>query len=593
MSVAEEYARRLAAREAEVARCARLHERIGGGRVALGVVALVVAWLAFFQRACNPLWLLLPLVGLVALIVRHAAVRRLRSRAERAAAYYRHGIARLEDRWSGLGQTGERFASHSHLYAADLDLFGKGSLFELLSVARTRMGEDTLARWLLAPAASIAEIHARQGSVLDLRERLDLREELAVLGDDPQVGVQPEALLDWAEAPNELTQRWLLPVALVLPLLALAGVVVWSLWSLALPLVLVILAAVLVNRAVQAALAKAIYGSEHAFADLQLLAQMLLRIEQVGFDSVPLQNLVRRLSSHTLPASVTMARLARVVDYAQARSNPILRLLDMPLMYSVQVALAAERWRREHGRVVREWVEALGELEALVSLAGYSHEHPGDPFPEVVAGPAMFAAVELGHPLLPAAQCVRNSIAIEGATRVLIVSGSNMSGKSTLLRTVGVNTVLAMAGAPVRARQLRLSRLQVGASIRINDSLQEGSSRFYSEITRLRALHGLLERELPLLFLIDEMLQGTNSQDRLAGAQGVVRAFLAGGAIGLVSTHDLALTQLSGAAPGTVRNVHFQDELIEGRMRFDFTLREGVVTKSNGIELMRAIGLKV
>jgi DNA mismatch repair ATPase MutS len=175
----------------------------------------------------------------------------------------------------------------------------------------------------------------------------------------------------------------------------------------------------------------------------------------------------------------------------------------------------------------------------------------------------------------------------------LLISGSNMSGKSTLLRTVGINTVLAMAGAPVRARRLQLTPLQIGASIRVNDSLQAGSSRFYAEITRLRAIYSLLGRDLPLLFLLDELLQGTNSKDRLIGAEGIVRAFVARGAIGLISTHDLALTDIGGLAPGTLRNVHFQDEIVNGEMRFDFTLRDGVVTKSNGIELMRAIGLEV
>jgi len=242
---------------------------------------------------------------------------------------------------------------------------------------------------------------------------------------------------------------------------------------------------------------------------------------------------------------------------------------------------------------VRAWLDALGQMEALSSLATYGYEHPEDPFPQLVSGPAVFVAQEMGHPLLPAARCVRNSVALDDATRVLLVSGSNMSGKSTLLRTVGVNTVLAMAGAPVRARNLKLTPVQLGASIRVNDSLHEGSSRFYAEITRLRELHQLLGGATPLLFLLDELLQGTNSHDRLAGAEGILRAFVAGGAIGLVSTHDLALTHLAGVAEGTLRNVHFQDELLAGRMHFDFRLRDGVVSHSNGLELMRAVGLRV
>jgi hypothetical protein len=592
MSVSEEYARRLAVREAEVARLAKVHDRIGNARLALGVVVLLVAWAVLFERAFSPVWLLVPVAAFVALVLYHSFVQRTRVSAERAATYYRHGIARIDDKWLGLGQRGERFGAIDHIYAADLDLFGEGSLFELLSVARTRMGEDTLARWLLSPAAR-AEIRERHASVADLRERLDLREEMAVLGPDSQVGVNPDSLLAWAESPNQLSQSPLLAVALVLPALAIGAALVWHFKGFATPFVLVVLLEAAVAYLVKRALSEAIYGTEAAFQNLKLFAALLIRIERNQFAAPPLQELVRRLSSHSLPASATITRLARVIDFADARNNPLLRLLDVPLLYSLHVALAAERWRGAHGKVIRQWVDALGEFEALSSLAGYSYEHPADPFPDLIDGAAAFTATELGHPLIPASKCVRNSVNIEGATRVLLVSGSNMSGKSTLLRTVGINTVLAMAGAPVRARSLRLTPLQVGASIRVNDSLHEGSSRFYAEITRLRAISSLLDRDIPLLFLLDELLQGTNSKDRLIGAEGIVRAFVAAGAIGLVSTHDLALTDIAGLAPGTLRNVHFQDDLVDGKMRFDFTLRDGVVTKSNGIELMRAIGLKV
>jgi MutS domain V len=597
MSVAGEYAERLRAREAEVARFAKLHDRIGSGRLALGAVVLLVAWGALLQRAFAPAWLLIPVLAFVALVIYHSSVRRAQARAQRAATYYRQGIARIEDRWMGQDQTGERqagerFGGPHHIYAADLDLFGNGSLFELLSVARTRMGEDTLARWLLAPA-NVASIKERHASIDDLRERLDLREEMAVLGEDDRVGVNPESLMAWAQSPNELPATWLLWLALLLPALAIAGAVLWSLAGFMAPFIFIVLVEAGVTYLVGRAMAKAIVGTESAFHDLKLFAGLLIRIERNTFTAPPLLHLVSRLSSHTLSASATITRLARVVDFSDARSNPFLRLIDTPLMYSVHVALAAERWRRDHGKVIGQWIEALGEFEVLSSLAGYSYEHPQDPFPELADGSATFVATELGHPLLAAAKCVRNSVSIEAPTRVLLVSGSNMSGKSTLLRTVGINTVLAMAGAPVRARSLSLTPLQVGASIRVNDSLHEGSSRFYAEITRLREIYGLLERELPVLFLLDELLQGTNSKDRLIGAEGIVRAFVAHGAIGFVSTHDLALTDISGLSAGTLRNVHFQDELAQGQMRFDFTLREGVVTKSNGIELMRAVGLKV
>jgi DNA mismatch repair ATPase MutS len=305
------------------------------------------------------------------------------------------------------------------------------------------------------------------------------------------------------------------------------------------------------------------------------------------------KRLLAQLSSEGIRASQAIARLGTVVQFIESRRNIILAVLDLPLLYSVHAALAGERWRRHHGHAVRAWLQAIGDLEALISLSGYSYEHPDDPFPELVDGAASFEAASIGHPLLAGAVCVRNDVAISGDTRVLLISGSNMSGKSTLLRTVGINTVLAMAGAPVRAQRLRLSPLQVGANIRINDSLHEGSSRFYAEITRLRHLNELATRTPPLLFLLDEVLQGTNSRDRFVGAQGVIRALLGRGSIGLVTTHDLALTQIDVAAGGRLRNLHFQDELRDGRMKFDFKLHEGIVTKSNGLELMRSIGLDV
>jgi DNA mismatch repair ATPase MutS len=235
----------------------------------------------------------------------------------------------------------------------------------------------------------------------------------------------------------------------------------------------------------------------------------------------------------------------------------------------------------------------VGEMEALSSLAGYSYEHPADTFPEFTGESPCFEAEGLGHPLLPENRTVPNDVRIGGELRVLVVSGSNMSGKSTLLRTVGVNAVLAQAGAPVRARRLRISPLAVGASIQVQDSLQEGKSRFYAEITRLRAIMELANGATPVLFLIDELLHGTNSHDRRIGAEAIVRGLVARGAIGLITTHDLALTGIAAALGSQAANVHFADHLENGRMCFDFRMRPGVVEKSNAIELMRSVGLEL
>jgi hypothetical protein len=525
-------------------------------------------------------------------VIYHSRVRRAHARAERAAAHYRAGIARIEDRWSGHGNPGTRFDDPHHVYAADLDLFGPGNLFELLSVARTRMGENALAKWLLAPA-SVPTVVERQQSSAELRERLDLREDLAVLGETAAVGVQPEELVRWAESPNRLTAGWILPVALLMPVLLILAVVLYNSAELIAPIIVVLALEYGIVRSLRNHLAETFRSTEQAFDSLRLLADLTARLEREPVATALAKRLLAQLSSEGLRASDAIGRLGTVVQFVESRRNFIIAILDLPLLYSVHAALATERWRRHHGHAVRVWLQTIGEIEALISLSGYSYEHPDDSLPEIVDGEACFEAVSIGHPLLPQAACVRNDVTIAGETRVLLISGSNMSGKSTLLRTVGINTVLAMAGAPVRAQRLRLSPLQVGANIRINDSLHEGSSRFYAEITRLRQLNELAARTPPLLFLLDEVLQGTNSKDRFVGAQGVIRALLGRGAIGLVSTHDLALTEIEVGGSSRLRNLHFQDELVDGRMKFDFKLQAGIVTKSNGLELMRSIGLDV
>jgi DNA mismatch repair ATPase MutS len=238
----------------------------------------------------------------------------------------------------------------------------------------------------------------------------------------------------------------------------------------------------------------------------------------------------------------------------------------------------------------------VGEMEALLSLATYSFEHPQDSFPEfstVEHSSPIFEGEDLGHPLIPAAECVRNSVRLGQQARLLLISGSNMSGKSTFLRTVGINAVLAHAGAPIRGKSLRLSPLLLGTRIRSTDSLQEGRSNFYTEILRIRQVFELANQEQPLLFLFDELLEGTNSKDRRIGAEGLLRALLARRTLGIVTTHDLALTEVAATLGGAARNAHFQDFVEEGQMRFDYKLREGVVARSNALELMRLIGLNV
>ena len=412
-----------------------------------------------------------------------------------------------------------------------------------LSPARASGWSGTAAgsRWpsvLGPPSASggqskLDEIRKRQAVVSELRPEVDLREDLAgAYGEDARVGVHPEDLVTWAESPNQMTALWL----------------AWAApWSRCSPCRVrsrgrhghsqsvcrrsCSRSDLYLNR-LKASLEALLHGTENAFHDLDLLSGVLARVESHHSEGPELQRFQRELLSGDTSASRAIAKLRSLVDLINSRHNIFVRIIDAPLMYSVQVAFAAERWRRTHGSRCQKWAATVGELEALLSLAGYSFEHPADPFPEFAEGDAGFEAEKLGHPLLSSAACVRSSASMGRESRVLLISGSNMSGKSTLLRAVGINTVMAMAGVPVRARRMRLTPLHVGASIRVNDSLQEGSSRFYAEITRLRQIHDLAGGEPPLLFLLDELLQGTNSKDRRIGGEGIVRALVGRGAIG-------------------------------------------------------------
>ncbi len=592
MLPSEEYVQRRSAREAGAAHFQKVHIRLGNIRLSLAVLATVLAWAWLRAHYLPPWWIAAPVAAFAAIAFWHSRVLRSLELAQRAVAFYERGLARIQDRWAGTGETGDRFNDPHHVYAADLDLFGNGSLFQLLSTARTRMGEGTLAQWLLSPAA-VDQIRLRHAAVDELRDELQLREDLAVLGEDARVGVHPEELVKWAESPNQMKSPWMVWFAPLLALSAVAGAIVWAVWNMATPLVLVVVVEAVLTYRLKTPLEAVLHGSEHAFHDLDLLSGVLERVESQSFHTPQLQGLQRELRSGGVAAFQAIARLRTLVDLINSRHNVFVRIIDAPLMYSVQVAFAAERWRRSHGSTVRGWITVVGEVEALLSLATYRFEHPADPLPEIVEGEAAFDGEGLGHPLLPSTSCVRNSVNACGDTRVLLVSGSNMSGKSTLLRAVGINAVLAMAGAPVRARRLRLTPLRIGASIRINDSLQEGNSRFYAEITRLRQIFDFAGGDPPLLFLLDELLQGTNSNDRRIGGEGIVHALVKRGAIGLLTTHDLALTDIGASLDGHLHNVHFQDELADGKMIFDYKLRDGVVTRSNGLALMRSIGLDV
>jgi hypothetical protein len=596
-----EYTRRLSSIKVLLQGYERRHITIGNLRLAVFVCAAVLAWFTFARHQVNGWWLVLPLIVFVGLLRFHDHVLRRRSVAERRAAFYERGLARIEERWQGAGSTGMRFASADHPYSSDLDLFGPGSLFQLVSTARTGPGERLLADWLLAPAP-VAVIRDRHRAVAELSRALDLREQLAVAGGAAITEKESAPLWVWGgRATMRVNGAMRIAGAILSAGMAIA--LVWFFYADFLYLggaashpplnaIRFLIAMSFFNGGFgllwRRKTAQSIVEFESIRTAVALLADLVRTMEEAHFQSAKLKDLQQKLGTKPRP-SAHLAALNRISDLLDSRDNLFVRVFGPPLLWTTQVVFALEHWRARYGPITRAWVETVAEIEALNSLATYAYEHPSDPFPALAEKGRAFAGRDLGHPLVP--RCIRNTIALHPEQPLFVVSGSNMSGKSTLLRTIGTNAVLAFAGAPVRAAALELSPLAIGASLHVMDSLAEGQSHFSAEIKRIRVIVDLAEKPGPALFLIDEILQGTNSQDRLTGTRAILERLLAHDAVGLITTHDLALTQIEGVAGSATTNVHFQDEIRDGKMAFDYKLKPGVVAGSNAIELMRLYGL--
>ncbi len=562
-------------------------------RLILFVAGLFTLVFSLWRGSIHWVWSLPWLAGFLVLVVIHDRLKRTTRRGGRAVEYYEKGLTHFDDTWPGKGVSGDRLLDPEHPYAADLDLFGVGSLFERLCSARTRAGEDTLGSWLLAPA-EIETIRARQTAVAELSPRIDLREDLELLGAEVREGIAPEDLRDWGREQSVHFTAGPRIAARLLAALGVLGLIAWIVLPAgSVVLIPIIFIEMAFGWSQRAKVRKVLAAIERRTHDLVLLSELLARLEREPYSCPMLVRLHEALTSEGEPASVRVGRLARLVQILEARENQLFAPFAALMLWKTQCAMAIDSWRATTGPAIAGWLAAVGEFEALTSLAAYAFENPSAPFPTIEEGDPLFDGQAVGHPLISERSCIRNDVQLGGELRMLLISGSNMSGKSTLLRTVGINTVLALAGGPVRARRLRVSVIAIGATLRVQDSLQAGKSRFYAELTRIRQLVEISRGARPLLFLMDEIFHGTNSHDRAVGAGAIVLGLVEHGAIGLVTTHDLALAEIAERLAPRAANVHFEDQLIDGTMHFDYTMRPGVVRHSNALALMRAVGLDV
>ncbi len=573
---------------------------IASARLAIAalVIALVVGivWAHFGMSAWGAIGALS--VAFVGLVLFHGRVIDARERAATALRFHLRGLARIAHDWDRLPSTSARFRSTDHPFTGDLGVFGRASLMQLVDATETRFGEDRLARILSleSPGVWPDDVIARQSAVRDLASRLAFREALSMVGGvASDERADPAPLVEWAEGKGAVA-AWLVATAWMLPAIGVGTLLLG-------PAMHLRAGALIAWVAVEIALGVAIGErftpmlssvSARESAVTRWRAMMAV-VEGQSFQAPLLAATAQTLSAGARRASEEIAALERIVGFADARRNEVFRFFIGPfLMWDVHCAVALLRWRARAGVFVRGWLDALGEMEALASLAAFAFEHPDFAWPEIVSSP-VFDARSLCHPLLSPERRVGNDVTLPGHGRAIVVTGSNMSGKSTLLRAIGANAVLAFAGAPVCARALRIGPARVATSMQIEDSLEQGVSHFYAELRRLKRVidHARKVEIGPTLFLLDEILHGTNSRERVIGACAVVKELLALGALGAVSTHDLGITALERELGGCVENVHFEEQVEGDAMTFDYVLRPGIVESSNALRLMRAIGIAV
>jgi hypothetical protein len=582
----------------------------GNVSLALVVAAVVGVGLAIWQG--GPLFISIAALlglGFVGAYLSHGRLTRRRDELGELAAINEEGLRRLARDWSGLPLRAPAGPPPEHAYAADLDLLGHASLQHLLSTPDTPAGRSILQRWLLVPAPAPI-VRARQAGAAELAPRVDLREALALAG--RRIGpAQPdyERFLDWAEREVWLSRRpalvWtprlLAVVALGLVVAQLSGLLPYPVW----------VVAALVDVAFDQLAGGGVRATLEEVAARQgglgAFARLFDTISGEGFTAEELRRIQADLGSGGGSAGKQMARLGRIMGLAELRRSQFFFLIQALTLWNYHVLWLLERWQRANGRHARVWLAAAGDFEALAALAALAHDHPSWTFPELTA-PASSAEVlraeGLGHPLLPPAACVGNAVSVGPPGRFLLVTGSNMSGKSTLLRAIGVNVALAQAGGPVCAAQMALRPVRLATTIRVQDSLEAGVSVFMAELLRLKVVVEAArqvkaappERAPVLLFLLDEILHGTNTHERQVAARHVLRHLLDLGATGALSTHDLTLAEPPDIAARACA-VYFTERFERGPdgpiMGFDYTLRAGLATSTNALKLMEIIGLPV
>lgn len=492
---------------------------------------------------------------------------------------------------------GREFIDAGHPYSYDLDLFGRKSLFQALGRTCTHIGKQTLATWMQHHLTEKTAIETRQESIRDMSRRMEFREAFRVTGSiNRGADSDEEEISRWSQTPSVLQHLWWVKLCLwAVPginilLLALGLLHILSLsWFGMMFTVFVILSFGLIQRGT---LIQETYGKK--LKTLNRYAKLITLAKGETWQAPALRELTDKLDIDGHSPAEALMQLSKELDRLDLRNNQLLYvILEGSMFFQLRQIVRIERWKARYGKYLMGWLEAVGELDALCSLGTFAYNHPAYTYPTITNQPFCFLARNMGHPLMPEAQCVKNDATIPSRPYFLIITGANMAGKSTYLRTIGVNYLLACMGCPVCCESLTLYPAHLITSLRTTDSLSDNESYFFAELKRLKRIIDLLDEGQELFIILDEILKGTNSADKQKGSLDLIRQFMRLKADGIIATHDLLLGTLADQFPEYIRNYCFEADIKDNELTFSYRLREGVAQNMNACFLMRKMGITI
>ncbi len=491
---------------------------------------------------------------------------------------------------------GQQFVPKDHYYANDMDIFGQASLYQFTNRTVSEMGEATLAAWLLQPATA-AEIMERQQAIKELAGKMEWLQGLQANGKENPVQLATgQRLQHWLWEPASFSTgklwRW---IRYVLPVISTAVTLLTIFEVLSMPVFYVTMVVMaLVALPPEKKISKLHERLSKMVDELDTLSRSIACIEAAQFESPLLLKLQQQYRHEKLRASEQIASLKKILDRLDVRFNLVLVFpLNLLFLWDIQQVIALDEWKKKNTAEVRHWFDTLGLFEALGSFAVLHHNNPTWVFPELRTAYFSLEAIAMGHPLLAPARSVVNPVNIEKSASVMLVTGSNMAGKSTYLRSAGTNVILAMAGAPVCAQSFKLSPVQLISSMRVADNLEESTSTFYAELKKLKTIIEKVNAHEDVFILLDEILRGTNSMDRHTGTEALIRQLVREGAAAILATHDLDLAEMQQNLPDNISNYHFDVQVHNEELFFDYKLKPGVCNSLNASILMKKIGLEL